>query len=174
MDSRSWIRQKARLLRASGVSDPQAQKVHSDPCFRLKAVINMHDTTHTFELLSNAQLSNTSPVVHIPCLSLPAASRAVFSKRRSFPAKYSCQPDSVAQPGNFTYSELSGLQSELKASLDNLEPVSKRRAWDVVQYRMLAWNVGAWGSIPSASEEISSAAALSPPLTTTISVSLQK
>lgn len=142
--------------------------MHSDPRFHLKAVINMHDTTHIFVLLSNAQLSNTSPVVHIPCLSLPAASRAVFSKRRSFPAKYSCRPD-LAQTGNLTYSELSGLQSELKASLDNLEPVSKRRAWDVVQYRVLARNVGAWGSIPSASEEISSAAALSPPLTTAIS-----
>lgn len=65
----------------------------------------------------------------------------------------------MAQPGNLTYSELPGLQSEFKASLDNLEPVSKRRAWDVVQYHMLARNVGAWGSVPSASEEISPAAA---------------
>lgn len=121
----------------------------------------MHDTTCGFEPISNAQLSNTSPVVHILCLSLPAASRAlsVFSKRNSFPAKYSYQPDLVVQPGNLTYSELPGLQSEFKDSLDNLEPVSKRRAGDVVQYRMVAWNMGAQGSVPSASKETSPAAA---------------
>lgn len=124
----------------------------------------MHATARAFEPLSNAQLSNMNSVVHILCLSLPAASRAlsVFSKTRSLPAKYSRQPDLVAQPGNLTYSELPGLQSEFKAVPDNLEPVPKRRAGDVVQYCMLAWNMGAQGLVSSASKETSPAAACLP------------